>query len=138
MPKVCIVKIVLISPKEKVLLGLRDSHVKHPNMWGFWGGYMEKGETPEMAIVREVKEEIDYDLEAHTQIEERMEDGEKRVWFIGEISKGIKKLKLSEGQDFGFFTYEETKNIPMSKNTRDFLKKVFEEEPKMYKQFLRN
>ena len=125
MKEVCIVKIILINKDGKVLLQLRGKDVKHSDMWGFWGGYSDDGETYEQTILREVKEEIDYDLEAHTQIEERMEDGEKRVWFIGEISKGIEKLKLSEEQDFGFFTYEETKNIPMSKNTRDFLKKVF-------------
>ena len=32
------------------------------NMWGFPGGALELGETPEMAAVREVKEETGYDV----------------------------------------------------------------------------
>jgi len=138
MADVCIVKIVLINLQEKVLLQLRASHVKHGDMWGFWGGYVEKDETPDQAIVREVKEEIDFDIEEYTKIEERIEDGQRRIWYMGEVISDMKKLQLFEGQDWGFFTYKETKKLKMSKNTRNMLKRIFKLEPEIYKQVLKN
>lgn len=45
-----------------------------PNYFGFWGGGMEADETPEMGLVREVKEELGIDLDmAQAQLFNRYE-----------------------------------------------------------------
>ena len=44
---------------------LRDDKpgIPYPNMWDIPGGHAEYGETPEQCIVREMKEEMDLNLE---------------------------------------------------------------------------
>lgn len=42
----------------RCLLQLRNSDKKFNHTWGFWGGIIEKGETPYECIMREVDEEL--------------------------------------------------------------------------------
>lgn len=49
----------IFNDKGEVLLQRRGDC----NMWGFPGGALELGETPEMAAVREIKEETGLDVE---------------------------------------------------------------------------
>ncbi len=53
-----VVSIVLINSSDEILLSKRP-HNKHlSGFWEFPGGKVENGETPENAIVREIKEEL--------------------------------------------------------------------------------
>jgi 8-oxo-dGTP pyrophosphatase MutT (NUDIX family) len=49
----------------RYLLQLRDDKpwIFFPNHWGFFGGALDAGETPLKALQRELKEELDYDLD---------------------------------------------------------------------------
>lgn len=49
----------IFNEKEEVLLQRRGD----TNKWGFPGGAIELGETPEMAVIREAKEETGLDVE---------------------------------------------------------------------------
>ena len=49
----------ILNEKNEVFLQKRGDC----NMWGFPGGALELGETPEMAAIREVKEETGLDVE---------------------------------------------------------------------------
>jgi len=42
----------------RVLFQLRNSDKRQKHTWGFWGGIIEKGETPYECIQRELKEEL--------------------------------------------------------------------------------
>lgn len=42
----------------RVMLNLRSENVTYSNYWGFIGGKVEAGETPEQALTREIHEEI--------------------------------------------------------------------------------
>jgi mutator protein MutT len=59
-----IAAIILENDKSEILLYLRDSKpgIPFPNHWDLIGGHVEDGETPEEALVREVKEELNIDL----------------------------------------------------------------------------
>ncbi|HLC70251.1 MAG TPA: NUDIX domain-containing protein [Patescibacteria group bacterium] len=46
-----------------VFLQRRSSDMKLSNHFGFWGGGCEEGETPEQGLVREVKEELGFNLD---------------------------------------------------------------------------
>ena len=56
------VAIAILYREEKFLLQLRDDipGIAHPGQWAFFGGHIEPGEIPQVAIKRELVEEIGY------------------------------------------------------------------------------
>jgi len=63
-----IAAIILENDKGEFLLYLRDNKpgIPFPDHWDLIGGHVEAGETPEKALVREFKEELDLDLKEFT------------------------------------------------------------------------
>ena len=53
----------IIVKNNKVLIGQRKFHDKFGGKWEFPGGKIEKGETPEEAIRREIREELEVEIE---------------------------------------------------------------------------
>ena len=53
----------LIDPAGRVLITQRPRHKAFGGLWEFPGGKVEQGEAPELALVRELKEELDLTLE---------------------------------------------------------------------------
>ncbi len=116
-----VVKIILYDSKNRVLLQLRTKDAIDGGKWSLFGGSSEEGETPEHAIVREIKEEINYDLKNF----KRFDKQGNRYWFLGKIDKDVSELKLGEGDDFGFFSAKEIRNMNLTDNTRKMLDKFF-------------
>jgi len=52
----------IFSRDNKVLAMKRASHKPIPGKWEFPGGKIEPGETPEQAIIREIKEELNIEI----------------------------------------------------------------------------
>lgn len=52
----------------KVLCAQRGPDGKLPGMWEFPGGKLEPDERPEVALRREINEELDCDIEVHEHI----------------------------------------------------------------------
>lgn len=60
----------LITYKGEILIGQKEDGDKpHSNKWHFLGGHVDKGEQPEDAIEREVKEETGLDVSVHQIID---------------------------------------------------------------------
>lgn len=59
---------LLFDKNRKLLIYLRDNKpdISFPNTWDLFGGIMEAGETPEQALIRELKEEIGIELKNFT------------------------------------------------------------------------
>ena len=123
---ITVVKIVLLNDKNQALLNLRSKDAKeYPNTWSFFGGGVEKGETPEEGLIREVKEEINFDLKEYKKIYEINADNKKNIYYAGKCNGPLSSLSLGEGDDFGFFSYEETKKLFMRELNRKVLAMVF-------------
>jgi 8-oxo-dGTP diphosphatase len=59
-----IAQLFLFDRNNRLIIYLRDDKpdIPFPNHWDFIGGHLEDGETPEQALVREVREEIGVEL----------------------------------------------------------------------------
>jgi len=128
-----IAAIILENDKGEFLLALRDNKawIPFPNHWDLIGGHMEEGETPEEALVREVKEELDINIKDYTfykKYECLSGDAYENTKYIysGKISIPIEEVTLLEGQRAQYFTREEIPNIRFANIIRsivlDFIK----------------
>lgn len=136
----------IIIQDNKVLL------VKHKKLgvWLYPGGHVEEDETPDQALVREVKEETGLDVEIIGEIDSSLEDREtdvsvlhKPYQILCELIKGSEphyhidliylclivgenKLihNLDEAEDIQFFSSLELENVNLFPNFRRLLEKV--------------
>ena len=113
---------IILFKENKFLLPLRDNkpNITYPHYWGIFGGGVEKGETPQQAIVRELQEELGLKIENPELILKNKFKGETRYTFKQEI-KDISGLQLNEGKEMRLFTKEEILNL---KNTVPYLKRL--------------
>lgn len=65
MMKNSIIEVVgaIIRDSEKYLVGQRPAHKAQGGLWEFIGGKIEQGETPEDALTRECREELDLEID---------------------------------------------------------------------------
>lgn len=69
--------------ENQILLGQRaPEEGRFAGYWEFPGGTVEKGESPEQALVREFKEELGVDLDQYRLIEKRNVDAPPRRYLI--------------------------------------------------------
>ena len=57
-----VVSIALINEVDEILLSKRQKNKHLGGYWEFPGGKIEKNEAPEQALVREIKEELNIDI----------------------------------------------------------------------------
>ncbi|OCR02143.1 NUDIX hydrolase [Oscillatoriales cyanobacterium USR001] len=103
------VAIAILYQDGKFLLQLRDDipGIPYPGQWAFFGGHIEVGETPEVAIKRELEEEISYHPSIVTKFCCYEDLKVIRHVFYAELKVDIKDLVLKEGWDLGLLTPEE-------------------------------
>jgi 8-oxo-dGTP diphosphatase len=113
-----IAAIILENDKGEFLLALRDNkpNIPFPDHWDLIGGHVEEGETPEEALVREVKEELDIDLKEYTfyrKYECFKGDAYDNIKYIysGKINIPIEEITLLEGERPQYFSREEIPNV---------------------------
>lgn len=63
-PLLLVAACALIDPDGRVLLARRPEGKKMAGLWEFPGGKLHDGETPETALIRELKEELGIDVSA--------------------------------------------------------------------------
>lgn len=64
MPLLLVAACALIDTDNRVLLARRPEGKKMAGLWEFPGGKLDPGETPEAALIRELKEELGIDVSA--------------------------------------------------------------------------
>lgn len=54
--------VAAIIEKDELVLATQRGHGEFKGRWEFPGGKMEPGETPEQALIREIREELDIEI----------------------------------------------------------------------------
>jgi 8-oxo-dGTP diphosphatase len=100
------VAIAILYRDDKFLMQLRDNvpNIIYPGCWGFFGGHIEPGETPEMAVKRELQEEIGYVPPVLTKFGCFTTEIAIRHIYHGPLEVGLADLVLGEGWDLGLLT----------------------------------
>jgi 8-oxo-dGTP diphosphatase len=62
LPILTVVAVALVDADGRVLLAQRPEGKAMAGLWEFPGGKLHAGESPEAALIRELKEEIDIDV----------------------------------------------------------------------------
>ena len=60
---------IITNSASEILLAKRPDHLHQGGKWEFPGGKLEKGESPEHALVREIQEELNTTIEVGELIE---------------------------------------------------------------------
>ena len=119
--------IIFYDDKKRILLQDRRGISKLGEEYGFFGGEIEDGETPEQAVVRETKEELNFDLKEYKYIGEygyEIEDSLKKRFhfdfdavlckvFIAPLKNNLSKFKLKEGKKMQLFSLNEAEKLKM-------------------------
>jgi 8-oxo-dGTP diphosphatase len=111
-------EIIFENDKGEFLLYLRDNKpgIPFPDHWDLIGGHIEEGETPEEALVREVKEELNIDLLDYKFYKKYIcltGDAYPNIKYIysGRINLPVEEITLLEGDHPQFFTRKEIPDV---------------------------
>ena len=108
----------IIVVKNNYLLQLRDNkkNVYFPNFWGVFGGRVEKTETYQKALEREIKEETNLIVKASRIILSvnfkmiGLKNINNIVYYECRILKKT-KIILTEGRKYKFFSFNQIKKL---------------------------
>lgn len=120
--------LLLFDGRGRVLLQLRDDkpEIPFPNCWSTFGGALEPGETPEQAIVREIEEELDYELVDFEYFGNFPFDGyDIHIFIKHDPAITLADLHVHEGQRGQFFTLEEVRKLKCAFNCRETIEAYF-------------
>lgn len=91
--------IILYNKDKEILLQHRsETATRNPGFWGFFGGGIEKGETPVEAVVRETFEELGYKLKNPKNVMIQKPTNARTMYVFMEEYDISQKLELNEGQ----------------------------------------
>ncbi len=102
------VVILLENTHGQIAFQLRDDNpdILYPNYWGLFGGWMEVGESPQQAAVREVREELGYLVNPSSLVYLTVYiDGEVTSHlFHYSVADDLQDVTLMEGRAIRFMT----------------------------------
>jgi 8-oxo-dGTP diphosphatase len=103
------VAIAILYQNGQFLMQLRDNipGILYPGYWGLFGGHLEPGETPEIAVRRELLEEITYAPDHLDFWGNYNSETVIRHVYHGCVTVPPDQLVLQEGWDLGWLTPED-------------------------------
>jgi 8-oxo-dGTP diphosphatase len=131
-----IAAIIMENDKGELLLYKRDNKpdIPFPGYWDLIGGHVENGETPEEALVREVKEELDLDIKEFTFFRryECLEgDAYPNIKYIysGRINLPVEEITLLEGDIAQYFKREEIPHVKFANILKEIVLEYLSTQP---------
>ena len=123
--------IIFINDEKQILPLLRDDipSIPYPNMWDVPGGHVEKNETPEECIVREMKEEMNLTLDGFKLFSKIEFDDRIEYTFWISANFDVEEIELSEGQKLKWFTNDEAKNTQLAYGFNRIVNNFFRQAP---------
>jgi mutator protein MutT len=118
--------LLLFDEKKRILLQHRtDDAPRLAGYWAFFGGGIEKGETPEDAVKREIMEELEYELVNPNLVmvqdfETAGINGKKYVFMEKYDYK--KKLVLKEGQGMNWYYLQSALDLKMTEDDKEIIR----------------
>ena len=118
----------IIRDGDRYLVGQRAANKAQGGLWEFMGGKIEPGETPEQALARECREELDLDIENEHIIDSVVHEyPEKtiRLTLIECTPKSGSVPKALEHQQIRWVTRAEMDMLDFAPADRELLRKQF-------------
>ena len=118
----------LICWENKILLFLRDDipTIPYPNYWHLPGGGSDKGETPEVAMKRELAEEVSHIPKNLKLLGDFTKPNGHNTHifsaFVDDDEAKLFRLGKGEGQEIRFFTIKEMKKLALTRNIDGYLR----------------
>ena len=109
--------LMLFNKEGKVLLQHRAEHLERwPGYWGFFGGGIDEGETPEEGFKREIMEELGYRVEKPELLLQEEYGGQHGYYGMKYVytceHDETQEFKLCyESQGYGWFGLEEIEKL---------------------------
>ena len=128
--------IIFINDQKEILLFLRDDNpnIPYPNMWDVPGGHVEMGETPEHCIVREIKEEMDLNLDGFHLFSVMEFDDRVEYTFWKKANLDIDTIQLREGQRLKWFEKNQAKMTKLAYGFNQIVEDFFNRANDLQKQ----
>lgn len=123
-----VVAAIIENNDGDILIAKRNSKKSQGGLWEFPGGKIEKNESADDAIKREIKEELNIDIEINKWlIEKRHEYPEKTINLILCSAKWIGgELDLSEHEDSKWIKKEDIFNFQFADVDKEIINEIFE------------
>ena len=104
--------VLLENQQGQIALQLRSPvpGIANPDRWGIFGGHIEAGEKPEVGAVREIEEELTFQLDSSKlTFLETFPLGKNKSYFVFHyrVENEMDDAVLMEGEEFDFFAMEE-------------------------------
>ncbi|UTH75729.1 NUDIX domain-containing protein [Chromobacterium sp. IIBBL 290-4] len=102
----------------QVLLGLRaPDRAFYPGVWDVFGGHLESGESAEAALMRELREELDIDIDDPRPLATLPlpgGEGDCRLFLVTRWRGEVRNLQPAEHQRIAWFAPEELPGLPLA------------------------
>jgi 8-oxo-dGTP diphosphatase len=102
--------------------------LRSPGFFGFFGGGIEEGETPDEALCREIREELTFDLDAYVPFKNFESDHNILYVFTLEVDEGFeRRITIVEGEYGKWFGEREAMDEPqLSDNDKLVLREWYD------------
>jgi 8-oxo-dGTP diphosphatase len=113
----------LIRKGDTILLCQRHAADKFGSLWEFPGGTVEKKETPQTAIEREIREEVGLEVSAGKLVGTFSDENRTLRINVRLFECGIEngQPQARDCQDFGFFNLKEAEDLNLAPVDRKIL-----------------